>query len=149
MGADYTRYADDLTFSGGEELARGSKRFATLIASIVAEEGFRLNHEKTRMMTRSSRQLVTGVVVNVKTNVKRIEFDRLKATLLNCVRLGPVSQNREQHSDFRAHLSGRLAQLAAINPVRARKLWILFDRIVWTANPKPETEKTGSTRPSA
>jgi retron-type reverse transcriptase len=131
VGADYTRYADDLSFSGGEELARGAKRLAHLVAVIAGEEGFAVNHRKTRAMGRGGRQSVTGVVVNLRPNVPRIEFDRLKAILTNCVRHGPASQNRANHPDFRAHLAGRVSHAAMVNPARGRKLWALFDRIAW------------------
>ncbi len=60
VGADYTRYADDLTFSGEGEFARRTKRFALLVARIVGDEEFTLNFRKTRMMRCSSRQHVTG-----------------------------------------------------------------------------------------
>ena len=50
------------------------------------EEGFEINHRKTRSMHRSHRQLLTGMVVNEKANVRRDEFDRLKAILTNCAR---------------------------------------------------------------
>ncbi|HEX4609988.1 MAG TPA: reverse transcriptase family protein [Urbifossiella sp.] len=135
LDATYTRYADDLTFSGGDDLARRVNRLARLVASIVGEEGFALNGPKTRVMRRSGRQTVTGVVVNAKPNVSRAEFDRLKATLTNCVRKGPGSQNREHRADFRAHLAGRVAHAAAITPLRGRKLWKLFDAIAWDARP--------------
>ena len=135
MDADYTRYADDLTFSGGDELARGVMRLVALVAVIVQEEEFKLNARKTRVMPRSIRQRVTGVVVNVKPNVARAEYDILKATLTNCIRHGTTTQNRESRPDFRAHLSGRIAHVAAINAVRGRKLWLRFDQITWPTNP--------------
>ncbi len=130
---DYTRYADDLTLSGGDDLRRAAKRLETLVAVIVAEEGFGLNHRKTRVAGRGGRQVVAGVVVNVRPNVTRASFDRLKAILTNCVRHGPGAQNRDAHADFRAHLAGRVAHVAMVNPVRGRKLWLLFDRIAWEA----------------
>jgi hypothetical protein len=135
LNATYTRYADDLTFSGSADLARGTKRLTRLVAIIAAEEGFSMNCRKTQVMRRGSRQTVTGVVVNAKSNVPRTDFDRLKAILTNCVRHGPVSQNREKHANFRAHLSGRIAHFSAINPTRARKLWALFDKISWGESP--------------
>lgn len=138
LGADYTRYADDLTLSGNEEFGRGIKRINQLVNLIVEEEGFRLNQQKTRIMRRGQRQLVTGVVVNAKLNATRPSFDRLKAILVNCIRQGPASQNRDGRHDFRAHLSGRIAHMASINPIRARKLWVLFDRIVWNGESSPD-----------
>jgi RNA-directed DNA polymerase len=131
--AQYTRYADDLTFSGDTDLARSRKRLATLIAVIAHEEGFALNHRKTRLMRAGGRQHVTGVVVNVRPNVRRAEFDRLKAILTNCVRHGPATQNRQEVTDFRAHLAGKVSYISAIHPERGEKLKELFRRIIWEA----------------
>ncbi|MBP3956019.1 RNA-directed DNA polymerase [Gemmata sp. G18] len=133
-GATYSRYADDLTFSGGEDVRRSASRLARRVALIAAEEGFTLNRGKTRMQGRSERQTVTGAVVNVRPNIPRADFDLLKAILTNCVRHGPATQNRASHPDFRAHLAGRIAHLASVNPVRGRKLWATFDRIAWDAD---------------
>ena len=46
------------------------------------------------------RQVVTGVVVNSHPNLRRADFDNLKATLTNCIRHGPASQNRERAANF-------------------------------------------------
>jgi RNA-directed DNA polymerase len=59
-----------------------------------------VHHRKTRIMRRGVRQYRAGLVVNRHLNVVRTDFDRLKATLTNCVRLGPDSQNREGIRDF-------------------------------------------------
>lgn len=131
LEVDYTRYADDLTFSGGEILSRQRDRMIQLIGRIVLDEGFRLNQSKTCVMTQSQRQFVAGVVVNVRPNIPRGEFDQLKAMLTNCRRHGVESQNREHHLHFRAHLEGRIAQVAAIHLQRGRKLWELFTQISW------------------
>ncbi|HZK82460.1 MAG TPA: reverse transcriptase family protein, partial [Humisphaera sp.] len=130
-GAVYTRYADDLTFSGDADLARSRKRIETLVAVVAHEEGFALNHRKTRMMRAGVRQHITGVVVNVRPNIRRAEFDRLKAILTNCVRHGPASQNRDGHPDFRAHVAGKIAHVASIHSARGAKLWGIFHRISW------------------
>jgi retron-type reverse transcriptase len=129
--ATYTRYADDLIFSGGNDLARSRKRLETHIAVIAHEEGFALNHRKTRMMRAGVRQQVTGVVVNVRPNITRSEFDRIKANLTNCVRHGPASQNREKHPDFRTYLAGKIAHVASIHPARGKKLRSIFHQISW------------------
>jgi RNA-directed DNA polymerase len=131
LDATYTRYADDFTFSGGPELARKARRLAHLVAVIAGEEGFTLNFRKTRIERRGQRQTVTGVIVNARPNISRSDYDRLKATLTNCFRLGPAGQNSERHRDYRAHLAGKVAHVAAINPARGRKLWEVFDRIEW------------------
>nr|WP_279609414.1 LysR substrate-binding domain-containing protein [Burkholderia cenocepacia] len=131
LDATYTRYADDLAFSGGGALARDIERLQIRIAAIALEEGFALQLRKTRVMRRGARQQLAGVVVNRHPNLARDAFDRLKAILTNCIRHGPASQNRDAHPDFRAHLAGRVAHAAALNAARGAKLRALFDRIAW------------------
>jgi retron-type reverse transcriptase len=136
-GANYTRYADDLAFSGGENFARGLGRFSKAVARIVDEEGFALNPAKTRIMPRSQPQRVTGIVVNAHINVARRDYDTLRATLHNCIALGPISQNRAAHKDFRRHLDGRITWVEQVNMPHGAKLRRLFDRIDWPNLPQP------------
>jgi RNA-directed DNA polymerase len=131
--AVYTRYADDLAFSGGEELERGARRFQVLVCRIALEEGFTLQTRKSRFMRQGVRQQLAGVVVNAHPNVPCEDYDRLKAILTNCVRHGPASQNRDGHADFRGHLAGRIAYATMLNPARGRRLRALFDRIAWNS----------------
>ena len=130
-GAQYTRYADDLAFSGDVAFARGAERFASHAAAIALEEGFAVNFRKTRIMRRGVQQHLAGLVVNEHVNIKRDDFDRLKATLTNCVRNGAAAENREHRSDFRAHLAGRVAFVQSINPTRGQRLRASLDRIDW------------------
>jgi retron-type reverse transcriptase len=131
FNARYTRYADDLTFSGTRQLAGALADFIPLVRQIVHSERFRLNDRKGRVLRNNQRQTVTGVVVNSKPNFRRDEYDRLKATLCNCVRHGPASQNREQHPRFAEHLRGRIAFVTQLNPARGAKLRAVFERIDW------------------
>lgn len=130
-GAVYTRYADDLAFSGDAEFARGVKRFLVHVTATAAEEGFRVHHRKTRIMRDGVRQHLAGVVVNRRINVRRCDYDQLKAVLVNCCRRGVVDQNRGHHPDFRAHLRGRIAFVEQLNPDRGRRLRGIFERIEW------------------
>ena len=90
-----------------------------------------MNAGKTRIMPRSTRQRVTGIVVNAHCNVGRAEFDALKAVLHNCARLGPAGQNRAGVGDFRRHLDGRVCWVEQVNPRRGAKLRGMFERIGW------------------
>jgi RNA-directed DNA polymerase len=129
--ARYTRYADDLLFSGGESFARSIARFPAHAAAIALEEGFAVQHRKTRVMRQGVRQRAAGIVINQKINVARDDFDRLKAILYNCARHEPRDQNREGVADFRAHLAGRVAHVIRLNPDRGERLRRLFARIPW------------------
>lgn len=131
LGANYSRYADDLAFSGGREFERAAGRFHIQVAAIALEEGFRINTRKTRLMREGVRQQVTGIVVNAHPNFGRGEYDRLKATLTNCVRHGPATQNRDNHADFRAYLAGRISYVKMVNAGRAGRLQRLMDAIAW------------------
>jgi hypothetical protein len=130
-GAQYTRYADDMAFSGGSDFARGIKRFRAEVCEIALEEGFLVHPGKTRVMRKSIRQQAAGVVLNRRPNVARPLFDRLKAILHNCVIHGPAGQNRDKIPDFAAHLAGRIAHVGMLNPARGEKLRREFERICW------------------
>jgi hypothetical protein len=130
-GARYTRYADDLVFSGGRDLEQSLRRFTAHASAAALEEGFAVNPRKTRVMRRGARQRVAGVVVNDRPNVARDEFDRLKATLHNCLRSGPHAQNRDGHPDFQAHLAGRVAHVMMLNQIRGQKLRKMLGAIAW------------------
>jgi len=130
-GARYTRYADDLAFSGREDFARGAHRFREAVAKIVLDEKFDLNWKKARQMRPATQQRLAGVIVNVRPNVPRGDYERLKAILHNCRRSGPSSQNRRAVADFRAHLLGRIAHVAAIHPNRGQKLKEIAAAIDW------------------
>jgi RNA-directed DNA polymerase len=131
LGARYTRYADDLTLSGPRSLHGNAARIERWIGRIALEEGFALNHRKTRCQPSGGRQTVCNVVVNQRPNLRREEFDRLKAVLHRCVTQGPNGENRHGVRDWRQHLQGRVAWAAQLNPEKAQRLERLFDRIDW------------------
>lgn len=131
VGAAYTRYADDLAFSGDEDLEKRVDRFSIHVAAIALEEGFKVHHRKTRVMRQGVRQHLAGIVINQHMNVRRADFDRLKAILTNCARLGPASQNRDAVSDFRLHLAGQIGFVEMINPSKGSRLRSIFEQIDW------------------
>lgn len=130
-GATYARYADDLAFSGEAEFGRSANRFALHVAGIAEEEGWAVNHRKTRLMRQGVRQHLVGLVTNDHVNVIRADHDRLKATLTNCIRHGASSQNRKNHPSFRMHLEGRVGFLESINPEKGKRLRALLEQIKW------------------
>ncbi|HWH84901.1 MAG TPA: reverse transcriptase family protein [Burkholderiaceae bacterium] len=131
LGARYTRYADDIVMSGGTHLRDGMPRVEAWVGRIALEEGFALNHRKTRCLTGAQRQSVCSIVVNRHPNLPRAEFDRLKAILHQCVKRGPAAQNREGKPHWREYLQGRVAWAAQLNPAKTRRLKRLLDQIDW------------------
>lgn len=55
----YSRYADDLTFSG----AYISVGFSSVVGTILDQEGFQLNTKKTKLIRGGGRRIVTGISV--------------------------------------------------------------------------------------
>jgi retron-type reverse transcriptase len=94
-GCDYSRYADDLTFSTNKARfpAAIAKRKAPRsdewevgkdLQKIIQRSGFSINAIKTRMQYRDSRQDVTGLIVNSKVNV-RCEYERAARAMVHHV----------------------------------------------------------------
>lgn len=131
----YSRYADDLTFSGPRLTGRANRTLIELAARVIGEEGFRLHHDKSSLRSAAQRQLVTGVVVNQTPNVPRDDYDRLKAQLHRLAIDGPDADNLGRPVDLQAHLRGRVAWVAALNPRRGEKLRRLLDAIDWASPP--------------
>ena len=131
FNVSYSRYADDLLFSGDRSFSRIAKEFSITIGAIAIEEGFEINFRKTRFQNSSQRQSATGVVLNQGINLGRREFDRIKATVYNCVKHGPESQNRTGLVEFRQHLRGKIQWVQRLNPKKAERLMSMFNQIIW------------------
>lgn len=110
FGAIYTRYADDLVFSGDDDIAMRSRQFVSLAREIIADEGWKLNPDKTRTMRNTGRQSFTGLVVNERVNVARDEYDRIKAAV------------HRASADDVPRVLGLLSWLKQSSPQRAEKL---------------------------
>ena len=130
-GATYTRYVDDLLFSGGRALA--GDRLPARVAAVVADEGFRVNPSKSRAMGAARRQQVLGVVVNDRPVLPRPERDALRALLHNCATRGWRSQVRDQDPEtFREQVRGRVAWASSVDPASGARLRALAERIDWS-----------------
>ena len=86
----YTRYADDITFSTRESIfpEKIMKRDGDLFTPSpkliyeISRSGFKINHKKTRIQFKDSRQDVTGLVVNKKVGVKK-EYRQITKSMCN------------------------------------------------------------------
>lgn len=112
----YTRYADDLTFSSNH---LDIKEIEDLVSLELSKKHLTLNLAKRRVMTKSQRQLVTGVVVNSKLQVAREKRNRLRQELYyikkhglkeHLVRIGKENKN------YLAHMLGKVNFILFLNP---------------------------------
>jgi retron-type reverse transcriptase len=116
-GLNYTRYADDLSFSGEMDRIRAGQ-FRATVSRIVSEEGFVINTGKTCLMGQGNRQTVTGVVVNQTLGLSRQERRRLRAIAHQIRNCGEGESQRVTQAQF----AGKLAFLSMLNPQQAARL---------------------------
>jgi RNA-directed DNA polymerase len=122
MGWTYTRYADDISLSADGEAAQKVGYMLARVRHIAEDEGFSVNHAKTRVLRQSTRQLVTGVVVNDRPGIDRATVRRLRAILHHAKTEGLAAQNREKIPHFEASLAGMIAYVHMVNPQQAAPL---------------------------
>ncbi len=147
-GANYTRYADDITFSSPHNLYVEGSAFRAELARILAVEGFEMNEAKTRVQRSGQRQEVTGLVVNRRVNVcrhyvrslravlyvwRRYGYDAALAALLRHDRVVPERRGRRRLPDLTRVIEGRLLFVRQVrgtaDPLYAR-LQAAFDALV-------------------
>ncbi|WP_157225984.1 reverse transcriptase family protein [Rhodococcus sp. AW25M09] len=141
IGARYSRYADDLAFSGSADI--DVDRLLWLISQIAHDEGFAIHPDKTKVRRAHQRQQLTGLVVNSWPAAPREEYDNLRALLHNCITAGAASQNRREVNDFRAHVYGRIAWIGETNETRRTKLLEMASQVQWLP-PVFESSNSGS-----
>lgn len=77
---DYTRYADDMSFSTNNKAFRKDYlAFIQELKELLEKNGFVINQNKTRLEYYSSRQEVTGLTVNDKINASRTFINNTRA----------------------------------------------------------------------
>lgn len=108
----YTRYSDDITFSFRQKLGvisstvlkrvDGKVRLGDDVIKIVTQNGFEVNHKKTRLLEKHTRQSVNNITVNQKLNVNR-KFLRQTSAMLNAaLNYGPIKAEHEYLSKYQS-----------------------------------------------
>ncbi len=125
----YTRYCDDMTFSGDFEPAE-IIRFVRLE---LKKLGFLLNEQKTRIQRPGQQQTVTGIVVNEKLNIPADYRRKLRQELYYCRKFG-IQQHLEKigleisEDTYRMQLLGKVNYVLQVHPddqaMKAAKKWL-------------------------
>ncbi|MBI3185272.1 MAG: RNA-directed DNA polymerase [Myxococcales bacterium] len=122
LGFEYTRYADDLTFSAPPGKREKVGFLKAAVRHLVEEEGFTVHPEKGSVLSSSRRQRVTGIVVNRKLSVPREQVRRLRAILHQARKTGLAAQNREGRPNFEAYLQGMIAWVSMVDREKGQNL---------------------------
>lgn len=117
QGIAYTRYCDDMTFSG----AFDASNVIEYVAAELKKYGFLLNEKKTSTVPPSRRQLVTGVVVNQKPNTPCESRKKLRQEVFYCRKYGVNGHlerigSRQNPKEYLQSLLGRISFALQVSP---------------------------------
>jgi len=96
----YTRYADDLTFSGDFEPGMVIK----FVRSVSSDTGLLINDKKIKVRKPGQRQLVTGVVVNEKIQAPKEMRKKLRQSVYYIEKFGLESHLNETENKMANHI---------------------------------------------
>jgi RNA-directed DNA polymerase len=111
----YTRYADDLSFSGNFD----EKQLIELVENTVRSMGLSLHPDKIKIMKPNERQTVTGIVVNEKPQVVFHKRNKLRQDMHYIIKFGIQSHMQRQNIKYRnyiEHLLGKINFILQLNP---------------------------------
>ena len=99
FGVDYTRYADDITFSSNHNCYKD--KFLTELNRIIKSQELSINPKKTRLQSNLIRQEVTGLTVNQKLNVTGKYIKDVRMYLYYCEQYGLIKATTIFEKDYR------------------------------------------------
>lgn len=111
----YTRYADDLTFSG--DFAPGM--IIKFVRKVLTDEDLRINEQKIRVRKPHQRQEVTGIVVNEKLQIPREVKRKVRQAVFYIEKYGLNSHLQKienNRANYIRHLLGITNHIIFINP---------------------------------
>lgn len=131
-GINYSRYADDLIFSGNEIELRKLKK---TIYRIIKDENFFINYGKTKFLKRGNRFFITGLSVhNDKVKVPKKYKSNIEHHLHHCIKNGVIAHlkhNRIENRNYKDWLLGSICFINSIEPELGEKLFYKFNEINW------------------
>jgi RNA-directed DNA polymerase len=119
LSCNYTRYADDVTFSGSKET--NAQQLVWRIKKIMQDEGFTVHPDKIRIMRKGTQQEVTGVVVNQQLNVSRKKLREFRALLHN-IKTKDSNTLKWGAGNLSNSIIGYANFVKMVNPVKGDKL---------------------------
>lgn len=130
IGCAYSRYADDITFSGSANILN----YLCLIKKIISEEGFTVNDKKTRIQSRYYRQEVTGIIVNNYMRVDRRYKQYLRQQIYYCNKFGVDNHLNKiecELSGYKDHLYGIAYFIKMVEKQEGEKWLKKLDEVNW------------------
>jgi hypothetical protein len=138
IGVKYSRYVDDLTFSGprARELLPEVAARLSVLGLKLARNRRKLNKIKLKVTPRDEPQIVTGLVVNESraASVGQKQIDRVRAAIHQLPRMSTTERPLSIQS-----IKGRISYVRQFHKGAARRLQKQFDRLA--KNLSTETQR--------
>jgi hypothetical protein len=126
---NYTRYADDITFSSMHNVYQENSKFLQELNRIIKDQNFHIKESKTRLQKTGFRQEVTGLIVNDKVNVRKRYIKQIRMWLYYWEKYGyfkaesiflrdytiDKGHTKSAKPNFQNVLSGKLEYLKMVN----------------------------------
>jgi RNA-directed DNA polymerase len=129
----YTRYADDITFSSDKLDRLPSKN---KLISIVKEEDLFVNFSKLNIYTKGQRQLVTGLTITDGVHIPKSYRKDVYTHLFYCLKYGPENHlkwiKQDEKKFYKEWLLGRIHYINSINEKVAKDMYQKFSKIKWS-----------------
>lgn len=129
--ATYTRYADDITFSG----KYGVQNIVKSAIGIIEDEGFKINKKKNRIAFKYQRQEVTGINVSGgKISIDKKYKKALLQEIYYCKKYGLTDHLTHIHCDkrfYKEHLYGKAYFVHMVDKELGEKVIRLLNEIDW------------------
>lgn len=131
---NYSRYSDDITFSGKRKQLPSLK----LIKKIINEEGFYINPSKTKRISRGQRQIVTGLLTNGEVRIPQSYKKNIFRHLYFCIKHTPrqhfqylTKQTGIEKGFQKQWLLGQIIYVHSIEPKVGARMFGQFKKIEW------------------
>jgi RNA-directed DNA polymerase len=138
IGCNYTRYADDLTFSSDEFECLPHYEF---LKKIVEEEGFYINEDKVLLCKRGVKQYVTGLTITNDVHVPKKYRKKILSHLYFAKKYGPIGHMKRWGSKsnipkdpqaFQDWLLGSICYVRSVDEKAGEMMLKQFNKIDWT-----------------
>ena len=130
----YTRYADDMTFSGEMADRSAAVRIAREVSVVVGRSGFGINLQKTNIAKNGGRKIVTGLSVEGDSiRLPRAYKDVIRQELFYLEKYGlqdHCSQiGQKNHLSYLLRLAGRIRYASSVEPTIGKNMIEKFERL--------------------
>ena len=124
MGITYSRYADDITFSGEKDKINDG--LLRIVKEIIESCGYKINNDKIRFQYCKKKQEVTGLIVNNgKVSIPKTYIKKIRQELYFIKKYG-ITDHKEKvniyNRFYKEHLKGKIMFVYSIDKYKGKKL---------------------------